>query len=324
MTTAGYEMGVRRRLAPAGRSVRGVTFLELIIVVGIISTFSVLLISGYRRFQSGFRASSALSKVESAINYARNLSIANNAIYHVRFESCEQINNVPSSLATQQAVGIYCFPDMSTALGVTHESQVTTGWNPFRTLSNRGEWSAVAMYDVPNVVAYNGQYYKCISALPQPPSEPGGPPPTVYPPPDADTTHWQLGGQPHNNTLVEKVMLPAGTWCGVQHLEAQQAPFDKVLFFRPDGSASGALTVFVTDSIHFADKRFLSETEFNTLNENRRKYFNDDDGTHKEYKSQWHRVNAGVAAPWLKMIQIYGGGMIKQRAVPNAKDNNAL
>ncbi len=321
MTTAGFANGTRRR-SPLNRVARGVSLIELLVVLGIVTVFSILLISGYRRFQSGFNASAALSRVESALHYARNLAIANNAVYHVRFETCDTLPTSPTynSLLPQAAVGIYCFTDMSTALTVTNENcaavnNANNGWNPFTTLCNRGAWNAGNAYDIPNVVSYNGSYYQCNATLSQPDptlADPTDPTtlPVHYSSPDTDTAHWTLlSGPPHNNTLVEKVMLPAGTYFGVQYLTPATAPYDQVLFFRPDGSASSALTLFVTDEIDFADNRGNSPPnpygDFDSLQAARRKFFND---------RLWTNPNKAKQPPWLKMIQIFGGGLIKQRA----------
>src|SRR4051812_31570353 len=120
MSLSNFKRASRSRNGQRLRPGRGVTFIELMVVLAIVSIFSVLLISGYKKFQSGYRASSAMTKVESAINYARNLAIANNAVYHIRFETCDTNPNstTPNAILPDQAIGIYCIPSMSLALSV--------------------------------------------------------------------------------------------------------------------------------------------------------------------------------------------------------------
>ena len=277
MSNFGSIIEARKRSVVNERAERGVTFIELLVVLGIVSLLSTLLISGYSKMESGFRANTAFSQVESTLHYARNLAIANNCVYHVRFENVNS-DLTPISRADtrtgvdhQQTLGIYCFPDMGTALSVTHASNidVSTGqpikWNPSNTLT--------------------------------------------------------LNSVLHNNYLVERVALPDNTYYGVQYLSPStaSAPYDSVIYFKPDGTqyftidgtSQTGLTLFVTDGSQYADDRTLDVTSYTALQDNRRSYFNTRKTNGQQNNQFIGAPNPNNKAPWMKMIQVFNGGMIR-------------
>lgn len=138
--TCGAGILPARNCGAGGSPARGVTMIELIVVIGIIAFVAMSFISGLIRYQSRYKANAALNMVDSALHYARNLAIANNAVYHIRFENVFETNPADTTLTAPasrtpldaQSVGIYCFPVMSQAMAVTEESQ--TKWNPSKRL----------------------------------------------------------------------------------------------------------------------------------------------------------------------------------------------
>ena len=252
---------------------RGVTFIELTVVIAIMAAVAVSFISGLIRYQSRYKATAALNMVDSALHYARNLAIANNAIYHVRFENVFETNPSDTTQTTdptlrkpldQQSIGIYCFPNLSQAMGVTEESQVNLsnghGWNEYRTLTT-----------------------------------------------PANITH--------DNYLINRTVLPQGAYVGFHYTGTASPPYDRVLYFMPDGtmyfSADGSTRtgamIFVTDNKDYADDRSLAATDYAYLQDNRRQFFNYHTPPANEYKPQNCSKPTGI----VRMLTIYMGGMIK-------------
>lgn len=338
-------IGVLGRTRAGWRGARGVTLLELLVVVGIAVSFTALLVGGFKNFQSGFRGSSTLSKVDSALHYARNLAIANNCVYHVRFEnviteatmgtvgkplgdpSVLDLSATSPQPLPAQSIAIYCFPDMATAMSVTSETLTPPNvmWNPmnFRIDPKPSAWSATAPYRVGDSVTFNSKLYACTlvvnSNLNDPSDVVGGvgvSPDTVIPP--TDTTrkqHWRIVNTPYENYLVDRTVLLPETYVGIQYdlTPAPQANVLPVLYFNPDGTAtcsingtnSSGVTLFVTDSVVFADDH--SGVDLAALNVNRKSFYNT------------RKMPTGMSPtkklPWMKVIQVFQGGMIKIRPV---------
>jgi prepilin-type N-terminal cleavage/methylation domain-containing protein len=317
----------RREVCVTQRTARGLTLIELLVVVGIVATFSSLLIGGFKNFQSGFRASASLSKVESALHYARNLAIANNCVYTVRFENVihdSTIGTVGSPLgdpkvfqtgSTQplptQSIAIYCFPDMATALSITSESLANpVAWNPTNMIANARAtaWSSSANYRQGDSVLYSGVIYICsveVSNKINDPDDTGGgvgiTPDTAFN--SSTKQHWRAQKIAYTNYLVDRTVLDSDAYFGIQYLSAApDATVYPLLFFKPDGTASSSMTLFVTDSVQFADDH---TTDLTTLNNNRKAFYNT--RTFPAGSGQPKKL------PWMKMIQVFQGGMIKVR-----------
>src|SRR5207248_2056801 len=94
------------------------------------------------RYNARYKVTTSLTKIESALHYARNLAIANNAVYHVRFENVitDPAIGTVNKPAAQQVIGIYCFTDMARAMNVRAESDAV--WNPFPSVKKRTTSSA--------------------------------------------------------------------------------------------------------------------------------------------------------------------------------------
>lgn len=322
MAYFGSKTEAQRPCAAVRRAVRGVTFIELMVVVGLISILTVSLVAAYGRFQSGFRASSALTKVESALHYARNLAIANNRVYHVRFENVVNDSTTAATYGTTigkplgapqaprmppQSLAIYCFPDIGTALGVTNEDQLlpTTGspepikWN--QRSGPTADWSEAVAYAPGASVLHNKLIFVCKDAV--------GPTANV---PDTDAAHWT----PYLNYVVERIDLPQDTYFGIQYptgVAPAAASFPLVYFkpdgtmhFVPDNNGAQTLTMFVTDSVLFAEDRNGSIA------------LQCED---RKYAYNFRKLPQGSAAhalPWIKMIHVYQGGMIRVRPLTTA------
>ena len=312
---------------------RGVTLIELLVVVGIVATLSAFLIGGFKNFQAGFRSSASLSKVESALHYARNLAIANNCVYTVRFENVirdSTIGSIGAPLGNPnvyqtgsthplppQSIAIYCFPDMGTALSTNVEPPVQPNvpfWNPTgmiaKTLVQATDWSRSANYRQGDSVKYNGKVYICsveVNKNSADSAEVGGgygiPPDTGFNP--SAKQHWRAQPTvPYTNYLVDRTVLDMDAYYGIQY-DTSSPPDPStypLLYFKPDGSASNFMKLFVTDSVQFADDHTVDLT---ALNNNRLAFYNT------------RKLPSGSGQPkklpWMKVIQVFQGGMIKIR-----------
>lgn len=307
------------------RTSRGVTLIELLVVVGIAATFTAMLFAAYQRFQSGYRASTALTRVESALHYARNLAIANNRVYHVRFENVftdptigsvntpTGIYQTPPLKSPPQSIAIYCFPELSDALKVTDES-VQLGsapvlWNPKNVVLSAPTvaWSGTASYKVGDTVTYNALNYACISNVDTSNGGIAVTPDTVVP--AGGNAYWRVMNNTYYNYLVERIDLPLETFYGIQYKSVANPGVQPLLYFKPDGTMCykgestnpSSLTLFVTDHVGFAEDRTMPEQ---IQSDTRKDFYN----THKlptKLKSK--------GTPYMKMIQIFQGGMIKVR-----------
>lgn len=272
MSNFGSIFEAQKRSVVKGRAERGVTFIELLVVLAIVSLLSTLLISGYHKMESGFRASTALSRVESALHYARNLAIANNAVYHVRFENVNtdgtpiMRSDMTPGVDHVQSLGIYCFPDMGTAFSVTDQYAIDNAatpikWNPSNSLILNGvphNNYLIERIALPENTFYGVQYLSPMS-------------PAQHP--NASVIYFK----------------PDGTQC-----------------FTVDVNGTGtqtSLTLFVTDGSQYADNRTLDAATFTALQDNRRSFFNT--------RKTAGMPSGNNQTPWMKMIQVFHGGMIR-------------
>jgi type II secretory pathway pseudopilin PulG len=262
------------------RSSPGTTLIELIVVVAIITLLAAAIMGGFSRFLKTNKTNSGLATISSTLHYARALAIANNRVYHVRFESMDTDPNSPSfnkpiqkhvtqihvtdpdtgvsqwlqDPSPKQYISIYCFPNVADALSITEDSTTTPIlWNP---------------------LGHN-----------------------VGTPPK------------YNNVLVGRYALPDETFFGIQYLgpAPPQADRRKLLYFQNNGSASSSMTFFVTTNPQFADDQALDDTSYAQLQSDRREFYNQ--GTLKYATPKVNSVNATAD---IKMIQVYTGGMIKE------------
>ncbi|HLX59721.1 MAG TPA: prepilin-type N-terminal cleavage/methylation domain-containing protein [Planctomycetota bacterium] len=265
--------GAVRDCGAGGAPARGVTLIELIVVITIIAFVAMAFISGLIRYQSRYKVTAAVNMIDSTLHYARNLAIANNAIYHVRFENVfETIPSDPSQTPPasrtpldHQSIGIYCFPNMTEAMTIAEESQAK--WNEYRALTTPA-------------------------------------------------------GITHDNYLINRTVFPQGAYVGFHYTGNVSPPYDRVLYFMPDGTMyfspdgttrMGAM-IFVTDNDDFADNRSLSASDYATLQWNRRDFFN----KHTPPATSGYTTPTTTSPPScskptgvVRMLTVYMGGMIK-------------
>ena len=108
-----------------------------------------------------------------------------------------------------------------------------------------------------------------------------------------------------DNASIIFEALPYKTYSGIQYLDTSVAPFDLVLSFHPDGSASQAMTYFVTDDPKHADDLSLSESapaDYIALQ---------DDRINLNKAGDFAKNSTTMVRGTVKMLQVYIGGMIK-------------
>ena len=246
---------------------RGMSMIELLVVVAIMAILTTSLIAGYARFTSQNKVNAALQQIESALRLARNLAIANNHVYHVRLESTDLNSTIPNPDATdvahpfvsnpnykkpldQQYIAINCFKDLSYSYKVNEQFQNGVIWNKS---NNKAIENALIA--------------------------------------------------PNASIIFEA--LPYKTYSGIQFLDTAVVPFDLVLSFHPDGSASQAMTYFVTDDPRHADDLSLSESapaNYIALQ---------DDRINLNKAGDFAKNSTTMVRGTVKMLQVYIGGMIK-------------
>lgn len=104
------------------RRPRGVTYLEMIVVIAILTLLAASLVGGLRSLRGANRLHSSVEAVANTISLARSRAIGDNAIYHVR---------VLNRGFNDQHIQVYHFPRTSHALRADDEEWVQSngGWN---------------------------------------------------------------------------------------------------------------------------------------------------------------------------------------------------
>lgn len=124
----GRRFGLRRSFISPRCGGRGYTILELLIVMGIIMILVGMVASGLSSMTRSRRVRNSTSSVLNVIHMARSRAISDNAITHVRVE-----NDGPND----QRISIYRFPKAADAIRATTNTEVANlgpdaahmGWN---------------------------------------------------------------------------------------------------------------------------------------------------------------------------------------------------
>src|SRR6185436_18421715 len=113
------------------RQNRGVTLLELLVVIGIILILVAMFLGGMGNLSKSRKLRLSVDRVVNTLALARGQAISDNAIYHVRVEN---------RASNDQWISVYRFPAVSDALRATDEQAVQAmgGWNPLSDPKNMG------------------------------------------------------------------------------------------------------------------------------------------------------------------------------------------
>ncbi len=106
-----------------GASLRGLTLIEILVVISIVSILTAGLVSGIHSMTGGEELSKSIDSVVRMVSLARNRAITDNAVFHVRVEN-RNFND--------QKISVHRFPTLSDALKATDEEWVYAnkkGWH---------------------------------------------------------------------------------------------------------------------------------------------------------------------------------------------------
>jgi prepilin-type N-terminal cleavage/methylation domain-containing protein len=233
---------------------RGITLIEMIVVLAIILILASLTVGAYNRMQASQRVAGATDRVMTLLQQARNLAISQNAIYHIRIENPWNPAILPSGAPGDQYLTIQRFPKTSVAQKVAATTDVEPtaahAWSP---------WPPVKDPTTGEFVINTA-----IEAL-----DP-------------------LTSNPYNNYRVNVCRLDRPVCVGLQAAKLAITAPTTVLSFYPDGSASTNVTIYVTDDLTFAENQ-PAPADYPTVNDGRWDAFNQKTGT--VAAKQWARIN---------------------------------
>lgn len=228
------------RTARLRTGTRGYSLIEILVVIGIILIVVTLLIGGYADMVAARRLSSSVDRVLQTIAEARSLAIADKQITHVRIE-----NRGPND----QWIGVYRFPKVGEALQAVSEKAV----------QDKGGWKEPLAKQLDKQRLESGIYFETqydpalmwneSRRRPKPGSQTHATVDTLY----YSGTWTASGGNPYAAYSPDAAgdainLLPkTATYSG----GALMPPTPHgLLYFLPDGSASGNFIIFVRDEEH--------------------------------------------------------------------------
>lgn len=305
------------------RVARGMTLVELLLVISIMLILTLGLGAGYARLSAGNKVSTAIQRINSALHLARNLAISNHRIYHVRIETVDTLDSVmpdpawvddpnnpndkpplipnPNALKVinPQYVSIYCFNNMSDALQVksqmkpedpTATATINNWWNVSNNpnpVPNMPPNRAISRDQLPSGVFAGIQYgitdgnspYKLKNFYFKPLQDPN---------------------DPVRNPFFEVQFEAANT-------DHPDRPYDWVISFNPDGTASRNMLFFATDCREMADDMSMArenEAKFLAVQAERLKL-----GFHGSIRDA---TTGKMLKGFVQYIQVFNGGLIRE------------
>lgn len=215
---------------------RGFTLVEMIVVMAIVILLFIFLVGGLADLAASRKLYNAVEQVANSAALARSKAISDNAIYHVR---------VQNKAADEQWIGVYRFKKTSDALKAQSELEVQNIPSVGDTWDDPKVVEAFDLKKLDSGTAFETQYdpaqlflpgmdrVKTAGAVHADPTElyydPGGAPP--------------IAARADKLNLLPKQM-PASMTAG------PFLPDDKLLFFYPDGTASGNILFVLRDKQH--------------------------------------------------------------------------
>jgi type II secretory pathway pseudopilin PulG len=219
--------------------------LELLVVIGVMLILIGMVVSSLSGLGAQWRLRNSTERVANMIALARSRAISDHAIYHVR---------IANRSADEQWVGVYRFPHAADALTAATEADVqelaerrkkgeSKGWNP-RSIQGNYTNFLVERQPLDRGVYFETQYNPATlwnsnrnrpKQLIQVHPSPGG---------NAELYYSGVAEPPAYLTANPLSFLPKIT------PPSESGPFPvegKLLFFRPDGSASENVTLLLRD-----------------------------------------------------------------------------
>lgn len=216
---------------------RGFTLVEMIVVMAIVILLFIFLVGGLADLAASRKLYNAVEQVANSAALARSKAISDNAIYHVR---------VQNKAADEQWIGVYRFKKTSDALKAQSELEVRNIPSVGDTWDDLKVVEAFDLKKLDSGTAFETQYdpaqlflpgmdrVKTASAVHADPTELYYDP-SIVPP---------IGPSADNLNLLPKVM-PADM------KSSADFPSDhRLLYFYPDGTASGNILFVLRDKQH--------------------------------------------------------------------------
>lgn len=269
-------MDIRASSAPEKirNAKRGITLTEMLVVLAIIGILGTLTLGAYNRMQANARVAAATDRVMTLLQQARSLAISQNAIVHIRIQNTwdpatvDAFGNPIPERPGEQYLSIQRFPKTTNAQKVVSTTDVDEASDPHA-------WSPWPPVKDPST----GEYIINTSAA------------------TLNTTTTA----PYDNYRLDMCRLDKPLYVGLQGVKGDTTAPTTVLSFYPDGSASAAVTLFVTDDVTFCENQ-PAPVVYQLVNDNRWDAFNQK--VANPVAKQWMRIN---------MIDVYQGGLIKLR-----------
>ena len=213
-------------------SARGVTLMELLVVLAVMLILTSAIVSGYTNMRRAQRINKSTESLISTLNLARNLAISNNAVAYVEVVGINPAN--PVNNGAKQMLKIHLFPNSADALTVAGEPAAnTTIPNP---ISNTPANLVVLAPNAWNPTA-KFPWTEPLS-IPYQDASPSTPIPGY--------------GQSYNNYVAESMLVEPGTLIGIYPMIAPADPVTGtspvLIGFNADGTCcTPAAKLYVTD-----------------------------------------------------------------------------